>query len=139
MRKYTFQLLNAFYRICQDSSNKTGLERIGLGIAIVIESGIDLKLIDAKGGKTKRSPLFSEIAVAFRELLERSWIEEFKVLDKDKSNYYSDYQDYLQKAVLTYSSDSFYMYNILSVFPWPLGDHWFLLTNIMDPIIRTLC
>jgi len=136
MRKHTFQLINAFYRICRDSSKKTGIERIGLGVAIVIESGIDLKLIDAKGGKTKRSLLFSEIAGAFRELLERDWIEELKVLDEDKSNYYSDYQDYLQKAILTYSSDSSYMHNILSVFPWPLGNHWFLLTNKGEEFIK---
>lgn len=136
MRKYTFQLLKAFYRICQDSSNKTGLERVGLGVAIVIESGIDLRLIDAKGAKTKRSQLFSEIAGAFRELLERGWIEELKVLDEEKSNYYLDYQGYIQKSGLAYSSNSVRMSDILSAFPRPLGDHWFLLTNKGEEFIK---
>ena len=99
MRKYTLDLLKGFLKICQNQANKTGLKRIGLGIAIIIEGGITPKLKEGNGYSTD-SPANSEISAAFREMIENGWINEEKNLsDDDKYNYFFDYQDYITKTV----------------------------------------
>lgn len=124
MRKYTIDLLKGFYKICQNPDNKTGLKRIGLGLAIVLESGIEIKL---KNG-TDNLPM-SEINAAFKEMIERDWLEEIEVSEDDKYYYYSDYKEQIMKAGFTFYSNLENMLNELKDFVWPFGDHWFLLTT----------
>jgi len=132
MRKYTFELLKTFKELCEKGPNNTARQRIALGRAIVVEAGIDLKEYTG----TKASPLFSDIASAFHEMIEKEWLRELSLDHEKKTIGYSDYKNHITKSGLTHSSDFDYMRNRLRVFPWPLGDHWFLLTAKGEEFIK---
>ena len=127
MREHTVQLLKAFYKICRNDSNRTGLKRISLGLAIVSEAGIDIRLSHEGGSYTKDSPLFSEICACFKEMIENDWIEEIQPSEYDKIDFFMDYKEYITKVGLTHYSNPENMGNELGVALWPFGDCWFLL------------
>lgn len=128
MRKYTFELLKGFYKLCQNRKNKTALKRRGFGVAIAINAGFDIKLKSQDGSYSTDSPVFSEISGAFEELLEKGWIEEIQISEDDEFFHFNDYKEYLMKSGLPMYSNPVNIKNELSHAPWPLGNHWFLLT-----------
>lgn len=133
MRKYTEELIKSFKSLCKEGSNNTARQRIALGRAIVVEAGIDLK----EYTETRASPLFSDMASSFREMIEKGWIQERSLDREQKSIAYSDYEEHITKSGLTYSSDFDYTYNRLRIHHWPLGDNWFLLTTKGEEFIET--
>jgi hypothetical protein len=138
MRKHTVNLLQAFFTICNDKQNKTGLKRIALGLAISLEGNLNLILRDSQGVYTKDSPLFSEIAAAFREVIEKGWIKEMQVTEDDKFLYYSDYGKYIRKTGLSVYTNPENIEIQLKLFPWPLGPNWFLLTAKGEEFVKSI-
>lgn len=122
-QKYTKDLVVGFKNLCDKIQTQSGTQRIAIGIAVVVETGVKLK--DYKGAR--KSPLLGELANAFSEMVDNEWIKEIQVDDQDRNDLYFEYKDHILKAGLPYYSQIDEMKKILAK-PWPVGDHMFRLT-----------